>query len=32
MPFKESWTFPGGFMNMDETTEVTVAYLGSVRS
>ncbi|MBR3078564.1 MAG: NUDIX hydrolase [Prevotella sp.] len=21
MPFKGSWAFPGGFMNMDETTE-----------
>ena len=20
-PFKEAWAFPGGFMNMDETTE-----------
>lgn len=21
MPFKDCWAFPGGFMNMDETTE-----------
>ena len=21
MPFKGGWAFPGGFMNMDETTE-----------
>lgn len=24
-PFKGCWAFPGGFMNMDETTEQCVA-------